>query len=335
MSGRNLPSQTIKSPSCRPRKLVWPSTPPMPLSTPSSANRSMNPWASRTSPSPAWYARRTTARLAFSRSVRWRSLSGSLDRSLALEPALTFVLWTGVAACDGSAPMARARSLALKPALTFVLWTGVAACDGAAPMARARIAAAAKPVIVFQLGTFILMSSCGFQSLRSVATGLSPDVVTFASGTVRSRHRIAVIVESCRPEFLRASGCQRGDWPCPATRRGWNPGSLGPFPARFGLCRCHPVVRRGWRAHRAQRPGAEQGPGDDGAGGEDAGGPPERGVVAVRQCQPGQGLAADQPGRGEMRGDVGGDGAGEDGVQQRGADRAAEHLADGNGCGCD
>jgi hypothetical protein len=73
-------------------------------------------------------------------------------------------------------------------------------------MARARIAAAAKPVIACQLGTFIFMSSCGFQSLRSVATGLSPGVVTFASGTVRSRHRIPVIVESCRPEFLRASG---------------------------------------------------------------------------------------------------------------------------------
>ena len=42
----------------------------LPLSTPSSANRSMNPWASRTSPSPAWYARRTTARLAFPRLVR-------------------------------------------------------------------------------------------------------------------------------------------------------------------------------------------------------------------------------------------------------------------------
>jgi hypothetical protein len=98
------------------------------------------------------------------------------------------------------------RSLALKPALTFVLWTGVAACDGAAPMAKARIAAAAKPVIVFQLGTFMFMSSCGFQSLRSVATGLSPGVVTFASGTVRARHRIPVIVESGRPEFLSASG---------------------------------------------------------------------------------------------------------------------------------
>ena len=64
------------------------------------------------------------------------------------------------------------RPLALKPALTFVLWTGVAACDGAAQMARARLAAAAKRVIVFQPGTFMFMSSCGFQSLRSVATGL-------------------------------------------------------------------------------------------------------------------------------------------------------------------
>jgi len=34
--------------------------------------------------------------------------------------------------------------------VTFVLLTGVAACDGAAPIARARLAAAAKAVIVFQ-----------------------------------------------------------------------------------------------------------------------------------------------------------------------------------------
>src|SRR5712691_12238501 len=80
---------------------------------------------------------------------------------------------------------------------------------------------------------------------------------------------------------------------------------------------------------------AEQGSGDDGAAGEDAGGAPERGVVAVGQRQPGQGVAADEPGRGEMRGEVGGDGAGEDGVQQRCADRAAEHLADGDGRGGD
>jgi hypothetical protein len=33
----------------------------MPLNTPSSANRSMNPWTSRTSPSAKWYARRTSA----------------------------------------------------------------------------------------------------------------------------------------------------------------------------------------------------------------------------------------------------------------------------------
>ena len=56
-------------------------------------------------------------------------------------------------------------------------------------------------------------------------------------------------------------------------------------------------------------------PADDRAGGEDACGPPERGVVAVRQRQPVQGLAADDPGGGEVRGEVGGDGASEDGVQ--------------------
>jgi hypothetical protein len=36
-------------------------TPPMPLNTPSSANRSMNPRAYRTSPSAKWYARRRSA----------------------------------------------------------------------------------------------------------------------------------------------------------------------------------------------------------------------------------------------------------------------------------
>jgi len=49
------------------------------------------------------------------------------------------------------------------------------------------------------------------------------------------------------------------------------------------------------RALLIQRPGADQGAGDDGAAGEDAGGPPDRGVVAVCQRQPGEGLAADEP----------------------------------------
>src|SRR6266702_1384266 len=79
MSGRNWLRKTIKPLSCVPRKLVWPSTPPMPLSTPSAANRSLNPCGSRESPSPSWYARRTTARFSFSRLVRWRSVSGSAD----------------------------------------------------------------------------------------------------------------------------------------------------------------------------------------------------------------------------------------------------------------
>src|ERR1700753_3824028 len=51
----------------------------MPLSTPSAANRSRNPWGSSESPSPSWYACRTTARLAFSRSVRWLLVSGNPD----------------------------------------------------------------------------------------------------------------------------------------------------------------------------------------------------------------------------------------------------------------
>ena len=41
-----------------------------------------------------------------------------------------------------------------------------------------------------------------------------------------------------------------------------------------------------------QWPAAEQGAADDGAAGEDAGDPPQRGVVAVRQRQPCQGLAS-------------------------------------------
>src|SRR2546430_13355840 len=140
MSGRNWARKTIRPLSCVPRKLVWPSTPPMPLSTPSAANRSLNPWGSRESPSPSWYARRTTARFSFSRLVRWRLVSGSLD-----------------------------RSLALKPAVTFVRSAGLVACDGAAPIARARLAAAAKAVIVFQRRTFMFMSSCGFQNLMLTA----------------------------------------------------------------------------------------------------------------------------------------------------------------------
>jgi hypothetical protein len=98
------------------------------------------------------------------------------------------------------------RWLALNPGLAFVPWTAVAACDGAAPMARARLADAAKAVIAFRPGTFMFMSSCGFQSLRSVATGLSPGVVTLAWGTVRSRYRVLVIAQSGRPEFLSDSG---------------------------------------------------------------------------------------------------------------------------------
>jgi hypothetical protein len=54
----------------------------------------------------------------------------------------------------------------------------------------------------------------------------------------------------------------------------------------------------------------------------------------VQQRLPGQGLAADQLGRGEMRREVGGDGGGEDAVQQRGADRGAELLAEATPASC-
>ena len=49
------------------------------------------------------------------------------------------------------------------------------------------------------------------------------------------------------------------------------------------------TIFRSW--HRSG-PGnaAEQGAADEGAGGEDAGRPPERGVVAVRERQPGEGV---------------------------------------------
>jgi len=77
-------------------------------------------------------------------------------------------------------------------------------------------------------------------------------------------------------------------------------------------------------------PGGEQGADDDGAAGEDADGPPERGVVAVCQRQPGQRLAAGDPGGREIRGEIRADRASEQDVQQPGADRGTELLADGD-----
>ena len=139
---------------------------------------------------------------------------------------------------------------------------------------------------------------------------------------------------SCSLVRSLSTGAARNALAVPALC-GWNPRSPGLFRGWLGLCRCYPVVRRGWRAHLTQWPASEQGAADDRAAGEDAGSPPERGVIAVCQCQPGQGRAADQPGRGEVRGEVGGDGGGEDGVQQRGADGGAELLADGDGGGGD
>jgi len=78
----------------------------------------------------------------------------------------------------------------------------------------------------------------------------------------------------------------------------------------------------GRRDRLSQQPAADQRAADDRSAGEDPGGPPERGGVAVHQRLPGQGLAADQPGRGEIRREVGGDGGSEDTVQQRGAERS-------------
>ena len=155
------------------------------------------------------------------------------------------------------------RSLALKPALTFVLWTGVAACDGAAPMARARIAAAAKPVIVFQLGTFMFMSSCGFQSLRSVATGLSPGVATVASGTGKSASgtgTVWAVQDAAAPASYTAGPARRSPGRTPAAR---GPGSCrGPrhprAPSSASPSRRDPSGRRERQtpatAHLPQRP---------------------------------------------------------------------------------
>ena len=83
----------------------------------------------------------------------------------------------------------------------------------------------------------------------------------------------------------------------------------------LGLCGWHPVMCLGVRAPLIQRPRGERGSGDDGVADEDADGPLEHDVIAVGPRQPGQGLAAEDPGRGKVRGDVGGGGRGEDGVQ--------------------
>src|SRR5260370_41506144 len=66
---------------------------------------------------------------------------------------------------------------------------------------------------------------------------------------------------------------------------------------------------------------------DDRATGEDTGDRPECGVVAVRQGQPGQGLAADAPGRGAMGGDISRDRRGGEGVPQLWADRSAAAMS--------
>src|ERR1700678_1178959 len=72
---------------------------------------------------------------------------------------------------------------------------------------------------------------------------------------------------------------------------------------------------------------------DDAAGGEDGRGPPERSGVPVHgrgglDGRDGGGGGGRGRGRvaGSQSGDVAGDGAGGDGVEQRGADRAADLL---------
>ena len=68
-----------------------------------------------------------------------------------------------------------------------------------------------------------------------------------------------------------------------------------------------------------------QGADDDGAADKDA---TRTGVVGVCQRQPSQRLAADDPGGREIRGEIRADRASEQDVQQLGADRGTELLAD-------
>jgi hypothetical protein len=80
------------------------------------------------------------------------------------------------------------------------------------------------------------------------------------------------------------------------------------LPGPGGLC--------GRRRLADQRAAAEQDRGHDRAAGQDAGRPGEAHVVAVQEGQPGQRRDADDPGRRGIRGDVGRNGTGEDGVEQ-------------------
>src|SRR4051794_14165726 len=98
----------------------------------------MNPGRSRTLPSAMWYASRTTARLAFSRLVKWREAADSRD------------------ALRRSAPL-----MILVP--TFPCLEGLAACDSGAPMATPRPAVATPAVIVFQLGIFFIVIALLFR----------------------------------------------------------------------------------------------------------------------------------------------------------------------------
>src|SRR5262249_18161001 len=146
----------------------------------------------------------------------------------------------------------------------------------------------------------------------------------FATRQVIGRHRIAVIRATGAPQ--NRSSMERRD--CGVSGRGallvvlyvWGslffsrvrimsgsrrvPSGTGrDAGAGLGLRRRRAACQ-GRRARLSQRPAAEQGAADDRAAGEDPGGPPERGGVAVHQRLPGQGLAADQPGRGEVRREV-------------------------------
>src|ERR1700729_1389028 len=111
--------------------------------------------------------------------------------------------------------------------------------------------------------------------------------------------------------------CAGSPRPCKRAAEGTRgSAAFRPSRQRPGLRCWHFAVYLGGRALLDQRPAVEQGSADERTAGEEARGPPERGVVAVHQRLSGQGLAADQPDRGEMRRRVGGNGGGEDGVQQ-------------------
>src|SRR5450755_36620 len=188
----------------------------MPLSTPSAANSSMNPWGSRESPSPSWYACRTTARLAFSRSVRWRLVSGSADGGTGAEPGRVAAdAWPGSVPPASAATVGTAARAALRARnerrfvedivipfdgqAAYVGWTpqGCSAQQGHEDLLRAG------------RGEVQHLLSCKQRASVSVVIAISPlgidqGVSRLTAETVRGRHRIPVIYEGVTRRPRRA-----------------------------------------------------------------------------------------------------------------------------------